>query len=214
MEQQPRVGIAGPKILNPDKTLQPCCRDFPTIRNNLNQALGLHRLFPKSAFFSDSFMTYWPHDKIQSVDVLSGCFWMARREAINQVGLLDENFFIYGEDIDWCRRFHQTGWDVKFFPESQAVHFSAASSCNAPITFYIEMQKADLYYWKKHHGNIGKITYSIIIIFRHLLRTATRTFQYIIHPSKITLFKLKRSLYCILWMLHIRKKITAKMVSV
>jgi len=209
MDQNPKVGMAGPKILNPDGTLQPSCRHFPTIWNNLCQSLGLNRLFPRSAFFSDWLMDYWAHDRLGSVDALSGCFWMVRRKAIENVGMLDEDFFIYGEDIDWCRRFHISGWDVVFYPDAEAVHYGGASSGNAPIRFYLEMQKADMHYWKKHHGSVGQVCYILIILLRHLLRIIAMTFWFIIFSSKReeSSFKLKRSLICVWWVLFNRHKI-------
>jgi len=205
MDANPSAGISGPKILNPDRTLQPGCRNFPTIWNNLCQALGLNYLFPKSAFFSEPFMKYWAHDKVRKVDVITGCFWMVRREAIDEVGLLDEDFFIYGEDIDWCKRFHNAGWDVVFYPGAEAIHIGGASSGNAPIKFYLEMQKADLHYWRKHHGRIGRAGYLAIILIRQTLRVVFGAIRYITHPSKreSTCFKLKRSLACVRWVLHI-----------
>jgi len=199
MDNHPVAGMVGPRILNQDRTLQPSCRHFPTIWNNLCQALGLNKLFPKSRFFSETFMNYWAHDIVQKVDVLSGCFWMVRREALNKVGLLDEDFFIYGEDLDWCRRFHHAGWDIIFYPNAETIHTGAASSNNDPIRFYIEMQKADLHYWQKHHGSIGRTVYAAIIFLRHLLRLVPMGLLYIFRPShrEAISFKLKRSLACI-----------------
>jgi len=201
MDNHPTAGMAGPRILNPDRTLQPSCRHFPTIWNNLCQALGLNRLFPKSAFCSYWIMNYWSHDSIRSVDALSGCFWMVRRKALNEVGPLDEEFFIYGEDLDWCRRFHQAGWDVVFYPMAEAIHIGAASSANSPVKFYLEMQKADLHYWQKHHGSIGRTVYLAIILLRHLLRVVLIGLLYLFRPShrETISFKLKRSLACIRW---------------
>jgi len=199
MDNHPAAGMVGPRILNQDRTLQPSCRHFPTIWNNLCQALGLNKLFPKSRFFSETFMNYWAHDIVQKVDVLSGCFWMVRREALNKVGLLDEDFFIYGEDLDWCRRFHQAGWDIVFYPMAETIHIGAASSANSPVEFYLEMQKADLHYWQKHHGSIGRIIYAAIIFLRHFLRLVPIGLLYIFRPShrETISFKLKRSLACI-----------------
>lgn len=203
MERNPSVGMAGPRILNPDGSLQVSCRHFPSVWNNVCQVFGLNYVFPKSAFFSEPKMKYWPHDVERKVDVLSGCFWMIRREALGQVGLLDENFFFYGEDIDWCRRFNNAGWDIMFYPNAEAIHFGGASSSNAPIRFYLELQKADLQYWKKHHGRIGKITYAMIILMRHLLRLLFDLFKYIVFSGtrQSTLFKMKRSVACIRWVL-------------
>ena len=205
MDEHFDVGMVGPRILNPDRTLQVSCRHSPSIWNNLCQALGLNYLFPKSTFFSEPFMKYWAHDEIRKVDVLSGCFWMVRRAALDAVGLLDEDFFIYGEDIDWCRRFHQAGWDVVFYPGAKALHTGGASSANAPIKYYLEMQKADLKYWRKYHGRIGAASYMMIILLRHVTRVIARVFQYVFYPSRreTIRFKLRRSTACIRWVLHI-----------
>jgi len=199
MDQRPDIGITGPRILNPDLTLQPQCRYFPTIWNNLCQALGLNHLFPKSAFFSDSFMKHWAHDKMRSVDVITGCFWLVRRCAIDQVGLLDEDFFIYAEDVDWCKRFHEAGWDIVFHPDCQVIHVGGASSKNAPIKYYLEMQKADLLYWRKHNGKVLGYIYLSIVFIRHLIRLTARAFMYLVSPSRrdVLSYKMARSLACI-----------------
>ena len=201
MDQRPSVGMTGPRILNPDRTLQPSCRHFPSIWNSLCQTLGLNYLFPKSRFFSEPFMNYWAHDTVRKVDSIGGMFWTVRRQAINEVGLLDEDFFLYSEDIDWCKRFHTVGWDVMFYPGAEAIHFGGASSANAPIRFYIEMQKADLQYWRKHHGKLGKVCYMTIILLNNVLRVIVRGLQYALCPSRreTIRFKLQRSVGCIRW---------------
>ena len=207
MDGNPSVGIVGPRVLNPDRSLQVSCRHFPSIWNKLCQAVGLNKIFPKSPFFSDWFMDYWNHDSIRGIDVLSGCFWMVRKEALVDVGLLDESFFIYGEDIDWCKRFHQKNWGVMFYPRAEAIHFGGASSNNAPIRFYIEMQKADLQYWRKHHGFSAQAIYAVIIVIRHLLRIVFGSVKYVFYPPqrKLISFKLQRSAACIRWILNFKK---------
>lgn len=152
-------------------------------------------------------MKYWAHAQIRKVDVLGGCFWMVRRKALDEVGLLDEDFFFYGEDIDWCRRFHDAGWDVVFYPASEAIHFGGASSSNAPVRFYLELQKADLHYWKKHYGWTGQSAYRMIILLRHLVRLPVYVLIYIFRPGARTnaIFKLKRALICIGWLLGLCK---------
>lgn len=199
MDAKQSVGMAGPRILNSDLSLQMSCRHFPTVWNNICQAIGLNKLFPKSSFFSESLMKYWPHDTIQKVDVLSGCFWMIRRQAIETVGLLDEDFFFYGEDIDWCKRFHDAGWSVMFNPGAEAIHLGGASSSNAPIRFYLEMQKADLQYWRKHHGWAGELIYKMIILLRQLMRMSIYAFKCIFSGKKrlAMQYKLKRVFACI-----------------
>lgn len=207
MDKNPSAGLAGPRIFNPDRTLQYSCFHFPSIWNNFSQVLGLNKLFPASPFFSEQIMKYWLHDCERRVDALNGCFWMIRRKAIDEVGLLDENFFFYGEDIDWCKRFHNAGWEVVFYPEAAVIHFGGASSSNAPVRFYIEMQKADLRYWRKHHGRLGQSAYWMIILLRQSVRLPVYVLIYIFRPDvrSNAIFKLKRALTCIGWMFGLCK---------
>jgi GT2 family glycosyltransferase len=153
-------------------------------------------------------MKHWLHDELRAVDAISGCFWCVRREALDQVGLLDEDFFFYGEDLDWCKRFHDSGWDVIFYPEAKVIHFGGGSSSNAPVRFYIELQKADVHYWQKYHRKTGAFIYKVIILFRHLIRLPFRFIRYLFHPSnrKINLLKLNQCLSSIQWVLHLKKQ--------
>jgi hypothetical protein len=140
-------------------------------------------------------MRHLDHNSVQQVDVINGCFWVVRRQALSEVGLLDDNFFMYGEDMDWCKRFNAAGWKVVYFPLTEALHYGGASSSNAPVRFYVEMQKANLKYWDKHHGGLTKITYMAIISLHQLLRAIIFTAVYIFVPSKrnASFFKIKRS---------------------
>jgi GT2 family glycosyltransferase len=205
LDQNPRGGMAGPRILNPDGTLQPRCRHFPTVWNNLCQAFGLNYIFPKSVFFSEPFMKYWAHDDIRKVDIITACLCMVRRAALNDVGLLDEEFFFYGEDVDWCKRFKKADWDIVFYPHAQAIHFGGASSARAPIRFYIELQKADLRYWRKHHGRIGAAVYAGIVLVRQISRIVFNAARYVVTPSKrkTLSFKLKRHVACVRWLVNL-----------
>ncbi len=164
------VGLAGPKILNADRSLQSSCRRFPSLWNNFCESVGLFRMFPRTSFFSTEHMLCFPHDRIVDADVLVGCFWMIRREALESVGLLDEDFFIYAEDLDWCRRCWNAGWRVSFFPEAQAIHYRAASSANDPARFAIEQQRAVLHYWDKYHSWAGRFGIRGILFSRYFVR--------------------------------------------
>ena len=108
---------------------------------------------------------------------------MVRREALEQVGPLDEQFFIYAEDIDWCKRFWNVGWKVVFFPDAQAIHYRGGSSSNAPIRFAIEQERAQLQYWKKHHTQPYQIGFLLIILFHHSVRIISGALLYFIKPS-------------------------------
>ncbi|HPL63714.1 MAG TPA: glycosyltransferase family 2 protein [Syntrophales bacterium] len=172
MEKNPLIGILGPQIIGRDGEVQRSCMGFPTVWNSLCRALALDAIFPNSKLLGGQLLTYWPHDTTREVDVVNGCFWMVRRAALDMVGLLDEKFFIYGEDVDWCRRFRSRNWKVAFYPEAQAVHLGGASSARMPVRFYLEMHRANLQYWKKHHGRRAQNLYRLTLILHDAVRLA------------------------------------------
>lgn len=202
MEAHPDIGLLGPGILNADRTIQRSCTRFPTLRGALLTALGADTVFSSLRYFS--------HTRIEDVDVLSGCFMMARRKALEEVGLLDERFFIYAEDKDWCRRFHDSGWRAVYFPHAQAVHYGGGSSANTPVRFYIEMHRANLQYWEKHRGRTARALYPAIILLHQSIRLARGCALYLVRPARKedTMRKIKRSGACIKWMLSGKRGIT------
>jgi GT2 family glycosyltransferase len=168
--RDPKAGIIGPLIIGRDGKQQPSCRGFPRLWNTLCRALALDTTFSSSRWFGGYLLPHVDHSVQMHADILSGCFWMVRRDALNAVGLLDEAFFIYGEDMDWCRRFWAGGWTATFVPQASAIHYGGASSANAPIRFSVEMQRADCQYWSKHHSKPAYVTYVGISILHHALR--------------------------------------------
>ena len=172
LDQNPKVGNVGPRVFNPDMTQQSTCRRFPTLWNNFTSATGLASAFKKSRIFAGEHMWYFPHDRTLQVDVLVGCFSMIRREAFDDVGLLDEKLFMYGDDVDWCRRARNAGWDVVFFPGARAIHDRGKITAPFPVRFALAQQRSVLYYWSKHHSIFGVLGIRSIFLFHHLLRYA------------------------------------------
>lgn len=129
MDTHQDTGMVGCKVLNPDGTLQLACRrSFPTPWVAFTRLSGLSRLFPKSRWFGRYNLTYLPENEISEVEAISGSFMAVRREALAKVGMLDEAFFLYGEDLDWCFRMRQSGWKIHYFPGTQIVHFKGESA--------------------------------------------------------------------------------------
>lgn len=196
------VGLVGPKILGRDGKLQRSCRLLPGVWNITCQTLGLDYLFSHSAWFSGREMRHWDQENEAEVEVLSGCFWLARREAVEQVGGLDERFFFYAEDVDWCKRFHDAHWKVVFFPEATATHFGGGSSSNAPLRYCIEMIRANLKYWQKHYGLAGRVLYYLFSILHHGIRVPPLAILTILRlgnePENIR--RLKENYYCFRWL--------------
>jgi len=205
MDENPEIGILGPKVLNPDQTLQHNYRKFPTHWNTLCRALALDTLSPKSRWFGSHLYSLHAIDSPCRVEVLTGCFWMVRRSALNDVGLLDESFFLYGEDVDWCKRYAKAGWGVVYFPDAVAIHFAGASSSSAPLKNYIEGKRSSFLYWKKYHGITGLLYIYIMTIIYELIRIFIGTVFVSIKFSEKEKFKhqINRSFRCILWLLNI-----------
>jgi GT2 family glycosyltransferase len=207
MDQKNNVGMVGPRILNADKSIQHSCRVFPSFFSTLSRTLALDTMFPRWSIFGGGFMKWWDHSYERKVDVLSGCFWFVRRVALKQVGGLDEAFFIYAEDLDWCKRFHAADWDVIFYPGAKAIHFGGASSDNAPVKYYVEQQKAMLKYWRKHHGYVGEVFYWFTIIWYELFRIIPRGILLFLSKKRdiVMVYKFKRSKACIRHFLYIKR---------
>lgn len=170
LDQNPRVGNVGPRVFNPDMTQQSTCRRFPTLWNNFCSATRLESIFKGSRFFAGEHMFYFPHDRMLAVEVIVGCFSMIRREAFDDVGLLDEGLFMYGDDVDWCWRARKAGWQVVFHPGAQAIHDRGKITAPFPVRFAVAQQRSVLHYWTKHHTFLGVLGIRSIMFLHHLLR--------------------------------------------
>lgn len=128
-DSHPEAGLAGCKILNPDGTLQLACRrSFPGPWTSFCKVTGLSSLFPKSKLFARYNLTYLDENEINEVDAISGSFMMLRREVYEKIGGLDEIFFMYGEDLDWCYRVQKAGYKVYYVPSTQILHYKGEST--------------------------------------------------------------------------------------
>jgi GT2 family glycosyltransferase len=199
LESDASLGMAGPRILGGDGLLQRSCRSFPTLWNMACRALGLDTALGGFKVFSGYSMRYWSQTETRHVDILTGCFWAAKRQAYEDVGGLDEAFFIYGEDMDWCKRFWAKGWKLSFLSTAQAIHHGGGSSRNAPIRFFLEKQKADLQYWRKHHSAPKAFAYLVISIVHMLLRIVGYSLGQIAWTDSASSYKYKvqRSIACL-----------------
>lgn len=152
MLANPSVGAAGCKIVLPDGSLDKACkRGFPTPSASFYYAFGISKLFPNNPKFNQYQLSYLDENKDYSVDCLVGAFMLVRREIVDQVGMLDESFFMYGEDIDWCYRIKQQGWDIYYYPYTQIKHYKGASSRRKPIKIIYEFHRAMYLFHNKHY---------------------------------------------------------------
>ena len=151
MDAQPTIGVAGPRVRRPDGTLDRACRrSFPTPQVSFYRMVGLSRLFPHSRRFNAYNLEYLPEDAVHPVDAVVGAYMQVRREAIVAAGLLDEAFFMYGEDLDWAKRIKDAGWEVWYNGQVEITHVKEAASrqsAKARIDFY----EAMWLFYRKHY---------------------------------------------------------------
>ena len=151
LDEHPEAGACGCKILDPDGTLQlDSRRGFPTPLAAFCKMSGLSRLFPKHPLIAHYHMTYLDPEQTAEVEVLSGSCMMVRKAAMDQVGLLDEDYFMYGEDIDWCYRFHQAGWKIYYVPTTAIIHFRGESGRGTPLKILYRKSQAMSIFVNKH----------------------------------------------------------------
>ncbi len=150
-ESRKDAGIAGCRVLNPDGSLQLACRrSFPGPWTSFTKVTGLSSLFPKSRLFAKYNLTYLDENKTYEVDAVSGSFMMMSREAYNKVGGFDEQFFMYGEDIDLCYRTQKAGFKVYFFHETEIIHYKGESTKRSSIDETTVFYQAMHLFVRKH----------------------------------------------------------------
>jgi GT2 family glycosyltransferase len=152
LAEHPRAGIVGPKVLNGDGSFQAQCRrGMPTPEASLYYFLGLHRLWPGSPRFGAYLLTHLPVDEDARVDAVSGCCLLARREVWDEIGPLDEEIPGFGEDIEWCVRAQQAGWEVWYHPQSVIVHLKGLGGVHArPFQKVRGIHRAMWVFYRKH----------------------------------------------------------------
>ncbi|MBU0648950.1 glycosyltransferase family 2 protein [Patescibacteria group bacterium] len=155
MDQNPKVGLVAPQLLNPDKSVQYSCYQFPTLGVPIYRRTPLGKFAHGKKVLKQYLMSDWNHADTREVDWCLGACLMARRETVEQVGMLDQRYFMYFEDADWCRRFWQAGFKVVYFPEVKVIHYHIRQSADVPWFMglfqkisRIHMASALKYFWK------------------------------------------------------------------
>ncbi|WP_336782088.1 glycosyltransferase family 2 protein [Paenibacillus illinoisensis] len=153
MDSHPEMGASGCKVILPDGSLDKACkRGFPTPSASFYYAFGISRMFPDRPKFNQYQLGHLSPDDEYLVDCLVGAFMLVRRETIDQVGGLDETFFMYGEDIDWCYRIKEAGWGIYYYPRTYIVHYKGASARRKPMKIIYEFHRAMWVFHRKHYA--------------------------------------------------------------
>lgn len=186
MDANPQAGVVGPKLVRADGTMDLACRRaFPTPLNALFRYAGLARLFPGSRRFAGYNLTFLDADCPAPVDSVSGAFMMVRREAADQAGLFDEDYFMYGEDLDWAYRIKQAGWQVWYRPEVVVLHYKGQATRQRSARMIVEFHRAMLIFYRKHYAGKhpgflnaavvgGVVLRGALVLARNCMRPAGR----------------------------------------
>jgi hypothetical protein len=144
----PETGIIGPKLLNPDGSLQYSCRRFPNPLAALFRNTPIGKLFPNNKFTREYLMTDWPHDQEREVDWVSGAAFFVSKEVMDRVGLLDPHYFMYCEDVDWCYRVHEGGFKVVYLPQGVVTHAIGKSTDQAAKRMIVRFHRSMLRFYR------------------------------------------------------------------
>ncbi len=149
-EGHPEAAIVGPRLRNPDGSLQRSVRGFPTLWRLATEYFFLRKLAPRSRALNAFYGAGFDHDAVREADFLMGACMLVRRAAVGEVGGLDESFFLFSEETDWAYRFRSAGWKVLFFPGAECVHVGGASHGGR---MFRENVRGHLRFLSKHRGN-------------------------------------------------------------
>ncbi len=148
-DARPHAAVIGPRLLNPDGTLQRSVRGYPTLWRLATEYLFLRKLAPRTSALNAFYAGGFAHDETRSVEVVMGACMLVRRAAVEKVGYCDEDYFLFSEETDWCYRFREAGWEVVFFPGAECTHVRGASHSGR---LYRENLRGHLLFLSKHRG--------------------------------------------------------------
>jgi len=197
MEGNPDIGMVGPRVLYPDGRFQVSCHDLPTLWGLFCEALCLDKLFPRSTLLNPIAEYRRAPAGVRDVDVLIGAFWFLRRSTVEKVGLLDEDFFFYAEDIDYCMRLRRLGIRLEYDPGALVFHHHGASSRQDACRYYIERHCADMRYWYKHYGRGYLIAAWALMVVNEIVRIVPYTIADVLKRTNAGTI---RHIRCLRWL--------------
>jgi N-acetylglucosaminyl-diphospho-decaprenol L-rhamnosyltransferase len=166
MKSQPHAGAAGSRLLNPDGTLQPSCSPEPTLARELWRLFHLDSFYPCALYR----MHDWPVDRPRRADIVQGASMILRRAVIDQVGVLDTDYFMYSEEVDLCHRVLKAGWQIYWVPASQIIHYGGQSTKQAAAAMFLQLYRGKTLYFRKNHGQMAATAYKGILAAATLAR--------------------------------------------
>jgi GT2 family glycosyltransferase len=186
MDAHPEVGACGPLLLNADGSLQPSCSPMLTPGREFWRLTFLDRLWPRATYPQHR----WDRESPRRVEVIKGACFLLRQKAVDQVGLLDEQYFMYTEEIDLCYRLIQAGWQLYWIPQAQVIHYGEASSKQIADAMYLQLYRSKVQFYRKFGGTHRATLFKILLAFAYVPRWVVALLgQYVTHrlraPARI-----------------------------
>jgi N-acetylglucosaminyl-diphospho-decaprenol L-rhamnosyltransferase len=178
-DEHPDVGVVGPQLLDPDGSVQSSRRRFPTLATAFFESTWLQPCAPRR-LLERYYVCDQPDDAVQDVDWVQGAALMARREAIAQVGPMDAGYFMYSEELDWCRRFREAGWRVVYLPTAQVVHYGGKSSEQVLPARHIHFQTSKVRYFRQYHGFVAAEALRLFLLGNYAWQLGLEAFKWLV----------------------------------
>lgn len=205
LDERPDVGGVGCKLLNPDGSFQIASRrSFPTPWVAFCRIVWLSRIFPGSRLFGQYNVTYLDPDREAEVDVLSGSLMMLRKSALDQIGYFDEDYFMYGEDIDLCYRIKKAGWKIFYTPATKAIHYKGESTKKGEFTVISTFYSTMLVFIGKHFGGRYSFLLRVLLTLGIYIRAVIAVVWQTVKNLAPALLDLLLILACLLIAIRIR----------
>ncbi|MCB8983308.1 MAG: glycosyltransferase family 2 protein [Ardenticatenaceae bacterium] len=176
LQDHPDVGVVGPQLLNADGSVQSSRRRFPTLATAFFESTWLESMAPGS-LLDRYYVRDVPDQQTAEVDWVTGACMMAPSAVVEAVGGLDEAYFMYSEELDWCRRIKAAGWRIVYLPEAQIIHYEGKSSEQAVVARHINFQQAKLRYFRKYHSRLAASLLRLFLLINYFLQLILEGFK-------------------------------------
>jgi N-acetylglucosaminyl-diphospho-decaprenol L-rhamnosyltransferase len=179
LDKHPEAGAVGARIIRPNGTLQISSHPRPTLSRELWRLFHLDTLSPYAMYP----LAKWETNQPQEVDILAGACLLVRKEVLEQIGYLDEDFFMYAEEIDLCHRMQRAGWRLYWTPQAEVVHLGGQSTQQVPTEMFLNLYGSNIKYFRKHYGLVTAQVYKLILCIAAVSRLILAPFALLGHAS-------------------------------
>lgn len=180
LDRSPKTGLVGARLNNPDGTLQISAFPIPTLLREFWRMFHLDYFLP----YANYPMKDWDLNSAREVDTLLGACMLIRREALDDLGLFDEEYFIYSEEVDLCTRLKGAGWHLYWVPSAVVVHYGGQSTQQVAEEMFLRLYEGKILYFRKHRSKISVYVYKLILFTATVARLVLTPFAFVEHPDK------------------------------